>query len=151
MAKLRVPCPECAAPLALDAALAGKKIRCPKCEAVFAVPEPSKSHAGDADDGDPRPPRRRFKKKKQGTSAGVVAGIIGAVVLLVGGAAVGGYLLIKSPKSTVAKKDVVPPAGIGINVGQLVPEIDEEDIDGVKFKLSDYRGKVVVLDFWGHW
>ena len=23
--------------------------------------------------------------------------------------------------------------------------------DGVKFKLSDYRGKVVVLDFWGDW
>ena len=24
-------------------------------------------------------------------------------------------------------------------------------LDGQKFKLSDYRGKVVVLDFWGHW
>jgi hypothetical protein len=22
---------------------------------------------------------------------------------------------------------------------------------GRKFKLSDYRGKVVLLDFWGHW
>jgi hypothetical protein len=35
--------------------------------------------------------------------------------------------------------------------GQLAPEIAREDIDGVPFKLSDYRGKVVVLDFWGHW
>ena len=26
-----------------------------------------------------------------------------------------------------------------------------EDIDGVPFKLSEYRGKVVVLDFWGDW
>jgi hypothetical protein len=24
-------------------------------------------------------------------------------------------------------------------------------MDGVPFKLSDYRGKVVVVDFWGHW
>jgi hypothetical protein len=35
--------------------------------------------------------------------------------------------------------------------GTLAPEIEGEDLDGVPFKLSDYRGKVVVLDFWGHW
>jgi len=38
-----------------------------------------------------------------------------------------------------------------LSVGQVAPEIEAEDIDGVKFKLSDYRGKVVMLDFWGHW
>jgi hypothetical protein len=36
-------------------------------------------------------------------------------------------------------------------VGKKAPEIEAEDLDGVKFKLSDYRGKVVVLDFWGNW
>lgn len=36
-------------------------------------------------------------------------------------------------------------------IGQTAPEIEGEDIDGVRFKLSDYRGKVVVLDFWGDW
>jgi hypothetical protein len=35
--------------------------------------------------------------------------------------------------------------------GKPAPDIEGEDIDGVKFKLSDYRGKVVLLDFWGHW
>jgi AhpC/TSA family len=35
--------------------------------------------------------------------------------------------------------------------GKPVPEIEGEDIDGKKFKLSDYRGKVVLLDFWGDW
>lgn len=35
--------------------------------------------------------------------------------------------------------------------GKLAPEIEGEDIDGKRFKLSDYRGKVVVLNFWGHW
>lgn len=36
-------------------------------------------------------------------------------------------------------------------IGKVAPEIEGEDVDGVKFKLSDYRGKVVVLDFWGNW
>jgi hypothetical protein len=36
-------------------------------------------------------------------------------------------------------------------VGKVAPDIEGEDVDGVKFKLSDYRGKVVVLDFWGDW
>jgi hypothetical protein len=36
-------------------------------------------------------------------------------------------------------------------IGREAPEIEGNDVDGVAFKLSDYRGKVVVLDFWGHW
>jgi hypothetical protein len=36
-------------------------------------------------------------------------------------------------------------------VGKQAPDIEGEDIDGKKFKLSDYQGKVVVLDFWGNW
>jgi hypothetical protein len=44
-----------------------------------------------------------------------------------------------------------PETQTPILVGKPAPEIEGEDIDGVKFKLSDYRGKVVLLDFWGHW
>jgi len=36
-------------------------------------------------------------------------------------------------------------------IGKVAPEIEGKDVDGKKFKLSDYRGKVVVLDFWGDW
>lgn len=36
-------------------------------------------------------------------------------------------------------------------VGMQAPEIEGPDLDGVAFKLSDYRGKVVLLDFWGNW
>ncbi len=38
-----------------------------------------------------------------------------------------------------------------LQIGMIAPDIEGEDIDGVPFKLSDYRGKVVVLDFWGDW
>jgi hypothetical protein len=33
-------------------------------------------------------------------------------------------------------------------VGKVAPDIEGPDQDGNKFKLSDYRGKVVLLDFW---
>jgi len=38
-----------------------------------------------------------------------------------------------------------------LGIGATAPEITAADLDGVEFKLSDYRGKVVVLDFWGDW
>jgi peroxiredoxin len=38
-----------------------------------------------------------------------------------------------------------------LSIGKTAPDIEGEDLDGKKFKLSDYRGKVVVLDFWAGW
>ncbi len=35
-----------------------------------------------------------------------------------------------------------------LRIGKEAPDIEGEDQDGKKFKLSDYRGKVVLLDFW---
>jgi hypothetical protein len=35
-----------------------------------------------------------------------------------------------------------------LSVGKEAPDIEGEDQDGKRFKLSDYRGKVVLLDFW---
>jgi hypothetical protein len=39
----------------------------------------------------------------------------------------------------------------GDRIGQVAPDISGVDIQGLPLKLSDYRGKVVVLDFWGNW
>jgi hypothetical protein len=38
-----------------------------------------------------------------------------------------------------------------LSIGKEAPEVEGEDIDGKKFKLTDYRGKVVLIDFWGDW
>ena len=38
-----------------------------------------------------------------------------------------------------------------LGISRPCPEITGEDIDGKPFKLSDYKGKVVVVDFWGDW
>jgi thiol-disulfide isomerase/thioredoxin len=38
-----------------------------------------------------------------------------------------------------------------LKVGGIAPEITGTDLDGKSLKLSDYRGKVVVVVFWGSW
>jgi hypothetical protein len=35
--------------------------------------------------------------------------------------------------------------------GVVSPDIEGIDLDGTDFKLSDYKGKIVFLDFWGDW
>ncbi|WP_206108154.1 peroxiredoxin family protein [Paludisphaera soli] len=50
---------------------------------------------------------------------------------------------------TVAEK--AEPELFGLRhlaVGKTAPDIEGQDQDGVRFKLSDYRGKVVLIDFW---
>lgn len=38
-----------------------------------------------------------------------------------------------------------------LQIGMVAPEIVGADVDGNAMKLTDFRGKVVVLDFWGFW
>jgi len=38
-----------------------------------------------------------------------------------------------------------------LGIGKVAPEIEGVDLDGKPMKLSDFRGKVLVLDFWGDW
>lgn len=38
-----------------------------------------------------------------------------------------------------------------LQIGKVAPDFEATDEKGEKYKLSDYRGKVVVLDFWGFW
>ncbi|MCP5535185.1 MAG: redoxin domain-containing protein [Akkermansiaceae bacterium] len=38
-----------------------------------------------------------------------------------------------------------------LGIGCIAPDIVGTDHEGKEFKLSDYRGQVVLLDFWGIW
>jgi peroxiredoxin len=49
-----------------------------------------------------------------------------------------------------AKRALVEVSG-ELAVGKPAPEIEGPDADGQPFRLSDYRGKVVVLSFFGDW
>jgi len=59
---------------------------------------------------------------------------------------------IKLPRGTtgdIARNMLNEIRNLGI--GKTAPEVRGEDIDGKTLKLTDFRGKVVVLDFWGDW
>jgi len=36
-------------------------------------------------------------------------------------------------------------------LGMVAPDISGIDLDGVAFSLSDYKGKILFVDFWGDW
>ncbi len=59
---------------------------------------------------------------------------------------------LRSNNSTLAqtaKAELRELTSLGL--GKTAPEIVGEDLDGKEMKLSDYRGKVVVLNFWASW
>jgi thiol-disulfide isomerase/thioredoxin len=43
------------------------------------------------------------------------------------------------------------PKRVAAEIGCIAPELEGTDLEGHKYKLSDYRGKVVVVDFWATW
>jgi hypothetical protein len=58
--------------------------------------------------------------------------------------------LTKDPKVLARAKDALFEIE-HLQVGCTAPEIAGVDVEGTPFKLSDYRGKAVLLDFWGFW
>jgi hypothetical protein len=38
-----------------------------------------------------------------------------------------------------------------LQIGMAAPDFESIDENGAKWRLSDYKGKVVIVDFWGNW
>jgi thiol-disulfide isomerase/thioredoxin len=68
-----------------------------------------------------------------------------------------GLLLLTGCASSSTSGDVdgsapaPPTGGAGTTVGLKAREIEGADTDGTTVKLSQYRGKVVLVDFWATW
>jgi hypothetical protein len=66
--------------------------------------------------------------------------------------AISKYGDVKAGRSTIGKQAEGELFELrNLVVGKAAPEVEGEDIEGSKFKLSDYKGKVVLIDFWGNW
>jgi len=68
--------------------------------------------------------------------------ILGAAVLV---AAVGGWLQHASQRARV-------PDGVQVTqAGEIAPDLALSGLDGKEHRLSDYRGRRVLLNFWASW
>jgi thiol-disulfide isomerase/thioredoxin len=73
-----------------------------------------------------------------------------AVVVLI---ATVGYTLLKGHREEKTDSKVVLP-GTSVSSAapkSMPPDFDVRTVDGRSIKLSDYRGKVLVMDFWATW
>ena len=80
----------------------------------------------------------------------IVAGVIGAVVL-------GLFLIVRLTGGENAKivdavrSDATTNTAVGVRHGQLAPNFEATDLTGKRVKLSDLRGKVVLVNFYASW
>jgi thiol-disulfide isomerase/thioredoxin len=71
-----------------------------------------------------------------------------AVALLV---ATMGYMLISGHRVEESDLKIALPGTQASSNAKAPPDFEIKTLDGRAIKLSDYRGKVVVLDFWATW
>jgi peroxiredoxin len=176
----RLQCPDCGAafsppeeaerPAALKTTPARPEPRVP---VGAGAPRRRMSRSDEESERDGPPPRR-----SGGGSAVLLAAVVVIVLLALG---VGGVFLLsvarvgaeaaEADHQAVVAANVQPPVMMGPGfqggmaggpgmapfavggpqIGNPAPEIEGDDLDGKPMKLSDFRGKVVVLDFWGDW
>ncbi len=60
-------------------------------------------------------------------------------------------LVQEDPKSALALRAQVILEKPDLTVGSMAPDFIGKTIDGKQLQLSDYRGKVVLIDFFGFW
>lgn len=54
----------------------------------------------------------------------------------------------KNPKYTA---NAIKSENVGTSIGEFAPDFELESIAGGKTKLSDFKGKAVILNFWASW
>ena len=74
-----------------------------------------------------------------------------AIILVVVILAVAGMIYLGARISRYSKAGLDAPNAPEVAVGQKAPDFELKTLDGKTAKLSDYKGKAVLLNFWATW
>ena len=102
---------------------------------------------GELPDENPNRPREYHGARTVIAGAGVVIAVAAAL-----------WLTLLQPSSggdsgLVDLPAWLPTEGreVGADIGQIAPDFDLETIDGERFRLSDWRGQPLLINFWASW
>lgn len=73
------------------------------------------------------------------------------IILVVVILAVAGMIYMGARISRNSKAGLDAPNAPEVAVGQMAPDFELKTLDGKNAKLSDYKGKAVLLNFWATW
>lgn len=71
------------------------------------------------------------------------------IILLITGLIVSAYKIVSKDTYVLSQTKSAPV--VGLNLGNLAPEIALNDRNGKPLALSSLRGKIVLVDFWASW
>ncbi len=57
----------------------------------------------------------------------------------------------ETPTAKTSTKKATGPLEIGIQIGNIAPDFKLQKLNGEMSALSDYRGKIVLVNFWATW
>lgn len=82
----------------------------------------------------------------------IIVGMLGwAVYEFILSADEGGNITTSEYEDANIKEESVESNEVGIRKGQIAPDFELKTLDGETVRLSDYKGKRVMLNFWATW
>jgi peroxiredoxin len=116
-------------------------------------PRPDQYHAAP-----PASTERRAPASRKGGLPGFVTTLIIIFVCFLFGSGVYYFTnrtgTTSTPDNAVSNSTLTmqpPPIPVGTQVGNRAPDFTLQDLNGKDVKLSDFRGKIVMINFWATW
>ena len=109
--------------------------------------DPANDQSGELPHENPNRPREYHGARTVIAGAGVVIAVAAALWLTLLQPSGGGNGGVVDLPIWLPTED----RDVGSDIGDLAPDFDLETVDGERFRLSDWRGQPVLINFWASW